>query len=350
MTPEVSPVESSDAWEGFVAGHPDGGFLQSWRWGELKTRYGWRAIRLALRRDDGSLTAGAQVLIRTRRVWPGGPRVGLAYVPRGPLADTADDAAAVVRAAIAVGRDQGASFVRIEPPSGMAAAALPRCGFRPTDQFVQIPRTAVVDLGRPEADVLAGFKSKMRYNIRLAGRRGVEVAVGEDDTDFEDFMHLIGVTARREGFAIHHPTYYRRVWHTFRPDQGALFVARHQGTPLAALMVVGAGRTAAYAFGASSDHHRNLMAPHAAQWAAMQWAKAHGFERYDLWGMADPGDPADAMAGVHRFKLGFNPDLVIYPGAFDATLQPVRAWLLTGAMLRLRNVLQSWRGGRAASP
>ena len=117
-------------------------------------------------------------------VWPGGPRVGLAYVPRGPLADTADDAAAVVRAAIAVGRDRGASFVRIEPPSGMAAAALPRCGFRPTDQFVQIPRTAVVDLGRPEADILAGFKSKMRYNIRLAGRRSVEVAVGEDDTDF----------------------------------------------------------------------------------------------------------------------------------------------------------------------
>ena len=96
-------------------------------------------------------------------------------------------------------------------------------------------------------------------------------------------------------------------------------------------MVVGAGRTAAYAFGASSDQHRNLMAPHAAQWAAMQWAKAHGFERYDLWGMADPGDPADAMAGVHRFKLGFNPDLVTYPGAFDATLQPLRSWLLTGA-------------------
>ena len=49
------------------------------------------------------------------------------------------------------------------------------------------------------------------------------------------------------------------------------------------------------------------MAPHAVQWAAMQWAKGHGFGRYDLWGMADPDAANDAMAGVHRFKLGFRP-------------------------------------------
>ena len=53
------------------------------------------------------------------------------------------------------------------------------------------------------------------------------------------------------------------------------------------------------------------------------------------------------MAGVHRFKLGFNPDLVTYPGAFDLPLQPVRAWLLTRAALRLRDTLQRARAGRA---
>ena len=346
MTATVSRVDSQAAWEALVSGHPDGGFLQSWRWGELKSRYGWRAIRLGLPRGDGSLAAGAQVLIRTRRVWPGGPRVGLAYVPRGPLAETPDDVAAVVRAAIEVGRDHGASFVRIEPPSGFAADALPSCGFRPSEQFVQIPRTAVVDLGRPESDILAGFKSKMRYNIRLAGRRGVELALVEDDADFEAFVELMQVTALREGFAIHRASYYRDVWRTFKPDQGALFIARYQGTPLAALMAVGAGRTAAYVFGGSSNLHRNRMAPHAVQWAAMQWAKGHGFGRYDLWGMADPDDATDAMAGVHRFKLGFNPDLVTFPGAYDLPLQPACAWLLTRAV-RLREAIHSARAGRA---
>lgn len=346
MTAAVSPVESQAAWEAFVARHPDGGFLQSWRWGELKSRYGWRAIRLGLPRGDGRLAAGAQVLVRTRHVWPGGPRVGLAYVPRGPLAETPDAATVLARAAVEVGRDCGASFVRIEPPSGLAADGLASCGFRPSEQFVQIPRTAVVDLERPESDILAGFKSKMRYNVRLAGRRGVEVAVAEGDADFDEFVDLMRITASRERFAIHHPAYYRDVWQAFQPDQGALFIARLQGTPLAALMVVGAGRTAAYVFGGSSSQHRNLMAPHAVQWAAMQWAKANGFARYDLWGMADPDDANDAMAGVHRFKLGFNPDLVTYPGAFDLTLQTARAWLLTRAV-RLREAIQRARAGRA---
>ena len=346
MTAAVSRIESQATWEALVAGHPAGGFLQSWRWGELKSRYGWRAIRLALPRGDGSLAAGAQVLIRTREVGPGGPRVGLAYVPRGPLASTTDEAVAVARAAIEVGRDHGASFVRIEPPSDLAADALASCGFRPSGQFVQIPRTAAVDLERPEPEILAGFKSKMRYNIRLAGRRGVEVAIAEGDADFEAFVGLMQVTASRERFAIHHPSYYRDVWQSFQRDQGALFIARYEEAPLAALMVVGAGRTAAYVFGGSSNQHRNLMAPHAVQWAAMQWAKAHGFARYDLWGMADPDNPNDAMAGVHRFKLGFNPDLVTYPGALDLPLQPVRSWLLTRAV-RLRDVIHRLRAGRA---
>ena len=160
---------------------------------------------------------------------------------------------AVARAAIEVGRDHGASFVRIEPPSNLAADALLSCGFRPSGQFVQIPRTAVVDLERPESEILGGFKSKMRYNIRLAGRRGVEVAIAARDADFEAFVGLMQITASRERFAIHHASYYRDVWQTFQPNQGALFIARYQGTPLAALMVVGAGRTAAYVFGGSSN-------------------------------------------------------------------------------------------------
>ena len=342
----VAPIESSEVWEAFVASHRDGGFLQSWRWGELKARYGWRAVRLALPRRDGGLAAGAQMLVRTKRLWPGGAHVGLAYVPRGPLAETRDDAARVVRAAVRIARDHGASFMRVEPPTDFVADAVRSGRFRPSSQFVQIPRTAEVDLERSESDILGGFKSKMRYNIRLAGRRGVEVAVAAEDAEFEAFVDLMGTTASRERFAIHHTSYYRDVWQTFQPDQGALFIARYQGVSLAALMVVGAGRTAAYVFGGSSNQHRNLMAPHALQWTAIQWAKANGFARYDLWGMADPDDPSDAMAGVHRFKLGFNPDLVTYPGAFDLPLQPVRAWLLTRAV-RLREAIHSARAGRA---
>jgi len=60
--------------------------------------------------------------------------------------------------------------------------------------------------------------------------------------------------------------------------------------------------------------------------------------------MADPNDPDDPMAGVHRFKLGFNPRLVNYPGAYDLPMQRVRSWVLTSGVLRARATVQRWRG------
>ena len=337
----ASPVPQRE-WDAFVAGHVDGGFLQSWRWGQLKSKSGWRAIRLGVR-QDGQLAAGLQVLVRARPLWPGGPRLGLGYVPRGPLADTSERAEVLVTAAVKVARSLGASFVRVEPPGDLAVPALQGNGFRPTSQFVQIPRTAIVDLTPSLTEILAGFKPKMRYNIRLATRHGVDISSGRSERNFDAFMRLLRITSRREGFAIHNAAYYRDVLQVFRHDNGNLLVARHDGCELAAIIVIGWGQTAAYAVGASSNTRRNLMAPHVIQWAGMQWARAQGFKRYDLWGMANPRDPMDQMAGVHRFKLGFNPRLISYPGTFDVVLQPIRARMLNLGLFHARHAIDRIR-------
>ena len=341
-TPGVREVRDREAWEAFVAEHPQGNFLQSWRWGELKARYGWRPVRLAAP-VNGPIQAGLQLLVRTRNLTPLGPRVGVGYVPRGPLLGGCDQAQALLEEGLAQAREAGVSFVRVEPPDPAAVEPLRAMGFRPTAQFTQIPRTALVDLA-PDLDTIqARFKPKMRYNIRLAARRGVEVAEGSTPEAFEDFLTLTRITAGRERFAIHAPSYYRDVWETFRPDQGALLIARYDDEPLAAVVTLRFGPTAVYLYGASSGRHRNLMAPHATQWAAMRWAKECGCRWYDLWGVADPGDPADPLAGVHRFKLGFDPRIVEYPGAFDRPIQALRAWALTQGVLRARNLFNRWR-------
>ena len=338
----VRPVSHALEWDRFAAGSPGANLLQSGAWGDLKSRYGWRAARLIV----GELNAprgGVQVLTRTRRVPPLGPSVGLAYVPRGPLAESDADAEALIRAAIDLGRRHGASLLRIEPVRASHAAILEALGFNRTDAFVQIPRTAIVDLASGDAELLASFKPKMRYNIRLAARRGVRVETESSQSAFNDFYELTQATALRQGFAVHAASYYRDVAHAFGENAG-IFVARFEGRALAALLAVAFGPEAVYLYGASSDAERGRMAPHAVQWAAMQWARARGCRRYDLWGMADPNEAHDPMAGVHRFKLGFNPRLLEYPGAYDFPLQRVRAWALTVGVLRARSVLQRWRG------
>ena len=335
-------VSSAGRWNHFAAVHPDANLLQAGSWGDLKARYGWRVTRLAVG-DADSPRAGVQVLTRTRRVPPLGPSVGLAYVPRGPLAQSAADARALIQAASEEARRLGASLLRVEPACPRHAAVLQALGFRKTAAFVQIPRTAVVDLSADDAALLGSFKPKMRYNIRLAARRGVEVEKDSGESGFDAFYEMTTATAARQGFAVHAASYYRDVARTFG-DDAALFVARFEGRALAALMAVAFGPEAVYLYGASSDAERGRMAPHATQWAAMQWARTRGCRHYDLWGMADPNDPDDPMAGVHRFKLGFNPRLVEYPGTYDLPLQRFRAWALASGALRARAALQRWRG------
>jgi peptidoglycan pentaglycine glycine transferase (the first glycine) len=98
------------------------------------------------------------------------------------------------------------------------------------------------------------------------------------------------------------------------------------------LMVFAVGTTAAYISGASSSRHRNLMAPYAVQWAAIQWARSKGCIYYDLWGVPDAdeaqleeefADRSDGLWGVYRFKRGFGGDLVRYAGLWERPLHPL---------------------------
>ena len=69
------------AWDAFIAGANDGSILQSWAWGELKSRYGWEPTRYLWIRA-GRVHAAISVL---RRSLPGG--LAMHYAPRGPVLD-----------------------------------------------------------------------------------------------------------------------------------------------------------------------------------------------------------------------------------------------------------------------
>lgn len=311
-------------WETFVDCHPYGHLLQTAAWGDFKAKWGWHPRRVVVRGHEGVM-AGAQVL--SRRL-PLGRSV--AYVPRGPVAvpGDADALGALWKAIHPVARTSGAVFLTVEPnwPEPVDVAGLWRAGFRPAVQHIQPRATITLDL-RPSLDeILAQMKSKWRYNIRLAERKQVIVRVGGID-DFALYHDLMRATGTRDEFGIRPAGYYRDAWAAFQPGRSRLFIAEHAGEPLAALIAFRTGATASYLYGASSDRERNRMPNHALQWAAIQWAKAAGCERYDLWGIPPEVPAARELAeeeygtgglwGVYRFKQGFGGRVVTYPGAFD---------------------------------
>jgi lipid II:glycine glycyltransferase (peptidoglycan interpeptide bridge formation enzyme) len=190
----------------------------------------------------------------------------------------------------------------------------------------------VIDLTVDEETILAQMKSKTRYNIRLARRKGVCVRPGTAD-DLSTFYELLKATGRRAQFGIHTQAYYAQAWRLFAAQESvALFVAHYDGKPLAALMVFAWGNKASYMYGASSDEERQRMPTHLLQWEAMRWARARGCETYDLWGIPDVderevgpyiasaeerGVLSTGMGGLYRFKRGFGGREVRYVGAYD---------------------------------
>ena len=189
---------------------------------------------------------------------------------------------------------------------------------------VQPHTTIHVDLTRELDTILAQMKPKWRYNIRLADRKGVTVREGSAD-DAPLFYRLMQITGTRDHFAIHSLDYYHAAFELLH-DHARLFIAEYGREPLAAIFVTAFGAEAIYLYGASSNVHRERMPNHALHWAAIQWAKARGCTRYDLWGVGDrpnrsprPVRSANTPLpdGLYQFKQGFGGHAVEYVGAYD---------------------------------
>ena len=203
----------------------------------------------------------------------------------------------------------------------------------------------MIDL-RPEPDeLLAAMKSKWRYNIRLARRKGVEIRAGTVD-DLTKFYEMYAATGRRDGFLIRPEPYYLDVWsHFLAAGRAEMLLAEVDGEPVAGLILFWFGSTAWYMYGASTGQHRQLMPNHALQWAAICQARDRGCTRYDMWGAPDRFDEADRLWGVYRFKQGFGGQVIQGVGAFD---YPVHRWLyraFTTALPQLRTLAGRLRAG-----
>ncbi|MCB8985781.1 MAG: peptidoglycan bridge formation glycyltransferase FemA/FemB family protein [Ardenticatenaceae bacterium] len=330
FTLEEQPVTDDDAdWDAFVAAHPHGSILQTTDWARLKNRFNWSSQRVWLK-QDGRFIAGAQILFKSAALG----LVKIAYIPHGPLVDWRD------KEQIAVLFNQidhsayyhGSGLVKIEPllwqtemPPAAWADLCARHNLLPNTDTIQPPNTVLVDLRPSLDDILAAMKQKTRYNIRLAERKEVVVRQGSVD-DLPTFNALMQVTARRDGFGVHEPAYYKAAYELFAPDRLALFLAEFSGRPLAAIMVSAFGGKAIYLYGASSDEERQRMPTYALQWAAIQWAKEKGCHTYDLWGVPDAPeedleahftDRSDGLWGVYRAKRGYGGQVQRTVGAAD---------------------------------
>src|SRR5919205_2677028 len=161
-------------WEALVAGEASSGFMQSLHWAAFKARRGFRMLHLALY-DQGQLVGGALCYAAPSR-----HPFGVFAAPDGPVLPWSDAARAreglrlLLKAAEEWAPAYGAQALQIEPRLPAPRPALLR-NFRRAPVDLLPAETLYFDLTPSPDDLLAAMHPKGRYNIRLAGRRGVAV-------------------------------------------------------------------------------------------------------------------------------------------------------------------------------
>lgn len=306
-------------------------FLQSGFWGSFKAAFGWNARAFLIEWDNG---IKIPLLLIRRKL---GPCFSFSYVPWGPELpesfpkDDSERKEILVKIADLLRKllPNDTAFIRFDAPWYNSDGTIPKLSepFVRAGADVQPPDTVLINLKNSEDEILASMKAKWRYNIRLSAKKGVLVKRLDKD-GLGIFYNLYVQTAKRDKIAIHSLAYYERLFihaseYTPAIQDLRLYVAEYNSEPLSALILLIRGTEATYLYGASSDTHRNLMAPYALQWHAMQDAKQAGCTCYDLFGIPPNDNPSHPMIGLYRFKTGFGGTIIHRSGSYDYAYNPV---------------------------
>ena len=283
--------------------------LQSWAWGEVQAKAGWKIERLQ--------GAGAMASVQVREVGPARE----AYVPRGPVPATAE----AVDWLIEWARSARIAKLVVEPeaPETLAEVLTDR-GFTRV-AAIQPQHTRIVKL-LPPAELLATFRHGRRYNIRTGIKRGVVVEEGKDAAEL---ARQSAAVERRESIHLPDRRYYDLLLNLLPWCRTYTAFAPEKHEPLATVLVARHAGRAYSLFAGRSGAHPELMGNDLAWWSAISSAAEAGGTDFDLWGVPPPdARPGHPWEGLGMFKSEFGGEAVAYAGAWQLVLSASRARLL----------------------
>lgn len=319
-----------------TAPHP----LQSWEWGEFRKETGNEVIRLGIY-EKSKLKDVAQVIFS---------KIPYTNLKIGTLIRGSKPTEKILVALKDLAKRENAIFIKLEP--FVATSILDKYAKEPKEfpanykkilvndaqsikrllskvggtpgKTLFTPTSFWIDLTKSEDELLKSFKSKTRYNVRYAKRKGVVVEEDNSDKAFEKYLKLMRETVERQGFYAHSEKYHRLMWKHLHKNLvsksqqpiARLLVAKYKKEILTAWIVFVWKKFLFYPYGASTDKYKNLQANSLMMWEAMRTGKKLNLETFDLWGR-EPGE------GFTRFKEGFNPHTVEFLGTWDLITSPL---------------------------
>lgn len=302
-------------WDSLVVSSGSG-FMQSLGWARFKRYSGFEVRHIGLFLD-GELCGGS--LFYTSANNKG---AGFLVAPDGPILPWQEQKLATecMQLLVAELKKQSTEL------STMALRVAPRLtelpdalkGFSPAPLNITEKKTMYLSLQPSEDELLQAMRPKARYNIGLAGRRGVTVSESSSVDSVLKFCSVMEQVAERNDYYVEPLEFFVALFETLcSTGMVRVFFAEHEGEVLGAILMITFGSRATYFAGGTTNVKRNLMAGYALQWAAIKAARDAGCSEYDFWGFDPAVAPDDTYAGFSRFKSQFAGEPIELIGSFD---------------------------------
>lgn len=301
----------------FVKKH--GTLLQSWEWGEFKSKFGWRPYRLIVE-DKGEAVLAISLLAKSLFLGK-----SFLYAPEGPVVTPKISISALRhylnKLLVGINKiteKEKAILLRFEPLTESLAEVMVQNNFIKSFEDIQPKIRLWIDLSKTEEEILKQMKHKGRYNIKIAQKRGVIISKLNDTSMLDVFYSLYIESAKRDHFTPRPKKYFKELIDLLKENKiGILIFAFYKKIPLGAAIVTFWGQYASYLYGGSSSAYREVMPFYLLQWEAIKEAKKRGCRIYDFGGISPAGQEGHIWAGLRQFKTRFGGEEKILPGCFD---------------------------------
>ena len=276
----------------FLQNNPKTNFMQSPEWARVKTE--WKNEFITVEDENGNIKGTMSILLRKV------PFINrhIMYAPRGFVCDVHDKETLkeLTIKAQEIAKKYRAFIFRLDPDVLQSdeefKKIITELGYKTKKNIKNIGqvlqpkyvfRLNVKD--KTEEELLQSFESKTRYNIRLAGRKGVTVRQGTRD-DLKIFYDIMKTTGYRDDFFIRPLSYFQKIYDEMGEKHARIYIAEFEGEPIAATMPIYYGNKVWYLYGGSSNKHRNLMPNYLIQWEMIKWAIEEKCDWYDFRGVS----------------------------------------------------------------
>ncbi|MBR0242367.1 peptidoglycan bridge formation glycyltransferase FemA/FemB family protein [Candidatus Saccharibacteria bacterium] len=298
--------------------YPQANFLQSPAYGNMNELLGCKVIQ-----EDFDGKGFALMIVRDAK------RGRYLEIPCGPLADWNDrEALKMIFDKIAeVGKKEKCVFVRIRPqllntPENLKL--LEGLGLKKSPMHLAAEHTVILDLTKPEEQLLAEMRRQTRYEVRRAEKLGIKVTSSNTEEIFKEFHKVQAETAKRQGFIPPSLKTLLAEREAFGEQIQIYCAETADGQPIAYGLIITSGEEGDYYEAASTDLNRKLPGAYALLWQVTRDLKKNGYRRFNLWGIAPAGQPHHRYAGVTTFKTGFSDEITEFVPAHDLVLSKIR--------------------------